>query len=535
MTWDYIRSRLKAAALSSLTAFFFSLIPAVVVLLGFTAAIRFLRVHAPGSSRFLDLLQIGVVPLLGILMAVATVRVRGMLEGIRKEGERYRVALESAADGILMVDRAGTVLEANAAACEMLGYGRTKLLGLMVDKLAYVRGRPGAAPPLRELFATKTALRECQLRQADGGLRPVELNGRMLEDGRIMIIIRDITARKRAEESLKVSELRYRLLFKGNLAGVYRATAGGCLLECNQSFATMVGCSSPGEVLAHNPEDFFPAPHDFRSFAELVRDKRRVASLELCRRRLDGTPVWVLESAYLTFDEALSEEVIEGTVIDITERRQAEETVRNSLSEKEVLLKEVHHRVKNNLQVISSLLSLHAERVGEPSLLNIFRESQNRIKSIALLHEGLYQSGDLARIDFGTYLHKLGQQLSSAFGTDCSGIRLRVAAEPVHLGLDQAVPCALVVNELVSNALKHAFPNRAVGEIYVILRSGSEGKISITVGDTGVGLPEGFSIQPHNSLGLRLLDTLVRQLKGSVDYKTGRGTEFHVSFSKVEV
>ena len=242
----------------------------------------------------------------------------------------------------------------------------------------------------------------------------------------------------------------------------------------------------------------------------------------------------MLESAYLTFDEALSEDVIQGTVIDITERRRAEETVRSSLSEKEVLLKEVHHRVKNNLQVISSLLSLQAERVGDPSLLSIFRESQNRIKSIALLHEGLYQSEDLARIDFGIYLQKLGQQLSSAFGTDCSGIRLRVDADPVHLCLDRAVPCALVVNELVSNALKHAFPGGAGGEIYVTLRSGCEGEITITVGDTGVGLPEGFNVQTSNSLGLRLLDTLVRQLRGSVDYSSGRGTEFHISFSKVE-
>jgi PAS domain S-box-containing protein len=534
MTWDDVRSRLKADALSSLTAFFFSLIPAIAVLLGLLAAVRFLHANAPTSPAFIRLVRISVVPLVAVLVAVATVRVRRILERIRSEGERYRVALESAADGILMVDRAGRVLEANAAACEMLGYSRAKLRDLMLDKLAYVCGQPGLPPLLPELFATKTALRECQLRQADGGLRSVELNGRMLEDGRIMIIIRDITARKRVEESLKVSELRYRLLFKGNLAGVYRATAGGCLLECNQSLAAMLGCSSPGEVLAHKPEDFFSAPDGFHSFADLLREKRRVASLELCRRRRDGTPIWVLESAYLTFDEALSEEVIQGTVIDITERRRAEETIRSSLSEKEVLLKEVHHRVKNNLQVISSLLSLQAERVGEPSLLNIFRESQNRIKSIALLHEGLYQSGDLARIDFGTYLHMLGQQLSSAFGTDCSGIRLRVDADPVHLCLDRAVPCALVVNELVSNALKHAFPNGAAGEIYVILRSGGEGRITITVGDTGVGLPEGFNVQTSNSLGLRLLDTLVRQLRGSVDYSTGRGTEFHVSFSKVE-
>ncbi|MFB3777428.1 MAG: histidine kinase dimerization/phosphoacceptor domain -containing protein [Bryobacteraceae bacterium] len=534
MTREDIRSWLKNDALSSLTAFFFCMLPAVVALSGLVLTTRFLRAHLPDSAGWVGLLRLSVVPVVAVLVALATVRVRRILEGIRREGERYRVALESAADGILLADRAGRVLEANAAAREMLGCSRTKPLGLALDELARGCAQRGGPALLPEILSSKTTLRECQLRQADGAPRTVELHGRTLEDGRIMIIIRDITARRRAEESLKVSELRYRLLFKGDLAGVYRATAGGCLLECNQSFASMLGCSTPGEVLAHDPEDFFSTPDGFHSLADLLREKRSVAGLELCRRRRDGTPVWVLESAYLSYDEALAEEVIQGTVIDITERRRAEETVRSSLSEKEALLKEVHHRVKNNLQVISSLLSLQAEEVGDPSLLSIFRESQNRIKSIALLHEGLYQSEDLARIDFGTYLQTLGQQLSSAFGADRSGIRLRVEADPVHLCLERAVPCALVVNELVSNALKHAFPHGAAGEIYVILRSGDGGRITVTVGDTGVGLPEGFSLQTSTSLGLRLLGTLVRQLKGSVDYSTGGGTEFRVSFSKVE-
>jgi len=285
-------------------------------------------------------------------------------------------------------------------------------------------------------------------------------------------------------------------------------------------------------VLGHTPARFFQSADGFRSFVDLLREKGRVASLELQRRRKDGSPLWVLESAYLTADDRLSDEVIQGTVIDITERRKAEETLRESLAEKEVLLKEVHHRVKNNLQVISSLLSLQSECVREPSLVTTFRESQNRIRSIALLHEGLYESPDLARIDFGIYLHKLAQQLSLAFGIDNSHIRLRVTADRVTLGLDRAVPCALAVNELLSNAFKHAFPDGASGEVYVMLRAGSEDQITVTVGDTGVGLPQGVGMGTSNCLGLRLLDTLVDQLGGSLERRAGQGTEFQLSFAR---
>ena len=250
MTRDYLRSRFKADALSSLTAFFFCLMPAIAVLLALVAAGAILRIHVPNSSSATHILWIGVALLLAVLVAVATVRVRKMVEGIRREGERYRVALESAADGILIVDSAGKVLEADAAVSAMLGYSPKKLLDLGLDELAHGGEQHGAVSPSSELLSEWTLLREYRLRQSDGALRPVEVNSKALDDGRIMIIIRDISARKRVEESLKVSELRYRLLFKGNLAGVYRATAAGA---CWSAINRLPPCSA-----AHRPEKCSP-------------------------------------------------------------------------------------------------------------------------------------------------------------------------------------------------------------------------------------------------------------------------------------
>ena len=251
-------SRPKAGRLSLLTAYFFNLIPALALVSASVAIGRSLATRTAGSSDsggLGRLVEKALLLVVSVLVTAAALRVKGMLEGLQRTGKGYQLALESAADGIIMADTSGGIVEANTAACEMLGYSRAEVLDLGLHKLARGCEQEGAVSPFSEMLCRKTVLRECRFQQADGALRPVEVNGRMLDDGRIMIIIRDITARKKAEESLRASELRYRLLFQanlaselkyrllfqGNLAGVYRATARGRFLECNQSFAAMLG------------------------------------------------------------------------------------------------------------------------------------------------------------------------------------------------------------------------------------------------------------------------------------------------------
>jgi len=204
----------------------------------------------------------------------------------------------------------------------------------------------------------------------------------------------------------------------------------------------------------------------------------------------------------------------------------SQQKLRRSLAEKESLLKEIHHRVKNNLQVVSSLLYLQEEVLTDPKGIDILRESQNRIKSMALIHEQLYSTDDFARIDFGRYVHELASNLTDAYGIDPAHIQLNIRADDVSLGVDMAVPCGLIINELVSNAFKHAFSPDTKGIINIVIRNLDSGRMTIEVADNGIGIADKPAGTDSKSLGLRLADTMTTQLGGRLEVATDNGTRF---------
>jgi two-component sensor histidine kinase/HAMP domain-containing protein len=214
---------------------------------------------------------------------------------------------------------------------------------------------------------------------------------------------------------------------------------------------------------------------------------------------------------------------------EILERKQAEAQLQAALVEKETLLKEIHHRVKNNLQVISSLLYLQSHALTDPQLRALFRESQDRVRSMALVHETLYRSYDLARIDFAHYLEHLITHLCRSYGAEMHRITLTIQAEPVFLDIDRAIPCGLILNELLTNALKYAFPGDRTGALYVGLQAAPE-QVMLVVRDTGVGLPEGVDVEHTPSLGLRLVHMLTMQLGGTLTLEPGEGTAWTLTF-----
>lgn len=225
---------------------------------------------------------------------------------------------------------------------------------------------------------------------------------------------------------------------------------------------------------------------------------------------------------------------------EIEERMRAEERIKASLKEKEVLLKEIHHRVKNNLQVITSLLRLQSQSIKDPSAMEMFQESQHRIRSMALIHEKLYRSQDLARIDFGDYIRNLTSYLVRSYRRGLGPISLKINAQNVTLSIESAVPCGLIINELVSNALKHAFPIDAGGrkirqdgkpdEIIVELSLDSQNMATLAVQDNGVGFPDDVDYKNTDSLGMQLITTLTEQLDGTVTLNSNAGTEFSITF-----
>ncbi len=226
-------------------------------------------------------------------------------------------------------------------------------------------------------------------------------------------------------------------------------------------------------------------------------------------------------------DELRLAQTIAGHITFALERWRGEEQVRASLAEKGILLKEIHHRVKNNLQIVSSLLHLQASQVQDAKIVEALRDSQNRIRSMALIHEKLYGSQDLAQIDFAEYVRNLATFLFRSYQIYADTVKLDVVADaPVRLTIDTAIPCGLIVNELISNALKHAFPQRRGGTIRVTLGKLDDGKLRLRVSDDGVGLAQTIDVAQTQSLGLQLVKTLVDQLGGTLDVTRNGGTQF---------
>ena len=213
---------------------------------------------------------------------------------------------------------------------------------------------------------------------------------------------------------------------------------------------------------------------------------------------------------------------------DVTERKLAENKLRQSLKDKEVLLQEIHHRVKNNLQIISSLLMLQSENLNDQKALDIFTECQNRIKSIGLIHEYLYKSHDLARIDFAEYIQGLTTHLLTLYKGHSTTIKIKTDINDTPLDIDIAIPCGLIINELLSNAMKHAFPQKEKGEIYIYVLKDDENHYTLIVKDNGIGFPQGLNYQNPDSLGLKLVHSLTRQFKGTIDMNLDGGTEFRI-------
>ena len=219
-----------------------------------------------------------------------------------------------------------------------------------------------------------------------------------------------------------------------------------------------------------------------------------------------------------------------GVATDITERKRIEEQIKVSLKEKEILLKEIHHRVKNNLQIISSLLYLQSSTIKDQKMLNMFKDSQNRVRSMALIHERLYQSKVLSKINFSEYIDNLTKHLYRSYGINMNLVRLKTDVDSIEIDVDSAVPCGLLLNELISNSLKHGFPNNREGSISIKLSKEKENHFFLTVKDDGIGLPKDLDVRKTQSLGLQLVNTLTRQLKGTMAWKNNGGTEFKFTF-----
>lgn len=350
------------------------------------------------------------------------------------------------------------------------------------------------------------------------------------------VLVQDITQRRRAEEELRSSEERFRQLAE-NLHQIFWMSSVDMkqILYISPAYEEIVQrtCVS----LYQQPDSWLDAihPEDREHVIAAVEKQLRAENsydVEYRIVRRDETIRCLRARVFPVRNFGGEIYRFAGIAEDITERKQAEQQIQASLKEKEVLLKEIHHRVKNNLQVISSLLKLQSGYIQDKQVLESFKESQSRIKSIALIHENLYQSKNLSQINFAEYVQQLVVNLFRAYGVNSSAISLKVQVEDVLLGVDTAITCGLIINELVSNCLKYAFPKGKIGEISILLIRvpNQDNKLVLTIRDNGVGFPKNIDFRNPESLGLQLVNTLAAQIKGNIEFNCNGITEFNIEF-----
>ncbi|MGE5680298.1 MAG: PAS domain S-box protein [Bacillota bacterium] len=449
--------------------------------------------------------------------------------------DRYRRLVEMSPDMIAIIS-GGKLVYVNEAAVRHLG---AKTIEQLINRDAsdFIRHRCTSKlimnPVNRDSSEIQIPFTEEKLIDLKGNLLDVEIATiSTVYRGKpaVQIIARDILQRKKAEQALRLSEERFRTVFENSPIGIL-ITLDQKVHQANEACIKMFGFGSQDEIKGTNiKERVAPECRGSIALSPGIKQSDEILSsgYEITGLRKDGTKFPVhIEVAPLKLKDELAKIVL---ISDITELKIREEQVKASLTEKEILLKEIHHRVKNNLQIISSLLSLQSEYIEDRKSLALFNDSRNRVKSMALIHERLYQSNDLGRIDFAEYINELSGFLYRTYIQDLKSVDIKIDAESIFLSIELAIPCGLIINELVSNALKYAFPNNHDGTIRIQFRSGSQKELVLIVSDNGVGIPAGINFRETTSLGFQLVNSLVEQMKGRIEINSNSGTEFTIRF-----
>jgi PAS domain S-box-containing protein len=366
-------------------------------------------------------------------------------------------------------------------------------------------------------------------RRKDGSEVPVDimLSPLQTQEGSLALaVVRDITERKRAEE-------KFRSLLESAPDAMVIVDARGAIMLVNSQTEHMFGYPRQ-EPLGRPVEILIPArfheqhPHHREGYAAHSRVRPMGVGLELFGLRKDGTEFPVeISLGPLQTEEGM---LVSSAIRDITERKKAEATARQA---REMYLRELHHRVKNNLQVISSMLYLQARHTKDPEALEILRESRSRVRSIAMIHEKLNRDPELRTINFADYMRDLVADLTRTYAADPNRILVTVSAEDLTLEIDTAIPCGLIINELVSNVFKHAFPEGRSGQVNISLERADTDEYRLVVRDDGIGLPKDSDWRTGSSLGLALVTDLTRQLDGAMEVDVDRGTTFRIAFKEV--
>jgi len=425
------------------------------------------------------------------------------------------------------------VIWANKAACKAADLPRSKVIGQFCYKI-WARSK-NLCPDCPVYKAMRTGKSHSITKTTHDGrtwfIRGYPFNNK---DGLIrggIELTLEITQQKQTFKALKESEEKFRSLSESSYDAIFTLDYTGSFTYISPAIDRITGYT-PDEILGKNFDNFILPSHQSQALAahkDLLSGKPVEGLCLSLKGKGNKNPT--VEINVIPIVKAKKTISAHGIIRDVTDRILFEKQLKVSLKEKEVMLQEIHHRVKNNLQIISSLLRLQSNYIRDESLKNIFSVSQDRIQSMALIHQMLYQSKNLNSVDFSEYIRKMISRLSSVYLTKNKNINFDINIQNVNLTINQAIPCGLIINELVSNSLKHAFKTNRTGSIYVSVSKISKENMQITVKDTGSGLPQSVHLETSDTLGLTLVRDLVRQLRGTVTVKRDKGTEFNILIS----
>ncbi len=471
--------------------------------------------------------------------------IRKTQEELRISEEHYRLIYNQAFVGIAKVSTEGKYLQVNQQLCNIFGYTAKELCSRSFPDITW-KGEPDKSLELKDRVLAgeiENFTIEKKYVHKNGSTISANLSVSLVRspEGKpdyFISVIQDITGMKRAEEQSILQAAKMNAIIENSTHLIWTIDRDRQLTAFNKNYADVledIYGVRPRAGTAINRGKMVSA-HDYTGFWDRRYEEAFQGNAQYFDTRVEMSgekQMWL--EIYLNPILDSSGKVVEVSGIghDITEKKQNEEKIKQSLREKEVLLKEVHHRVKNNLQVISSILNLQTSYVKDKKTLEALTESQNRIKSMAFIHENLYQTKDFSHIKFSEYIINLSKNLVHTYSNLDNRIELKLDVENIFLNLDLAIPCGLIINELVSNSLKYAFPRKKKGEIRIVLRW-QEGKITLEIADNGIGIPPKIDFRNTDSLGLQLVVSLVDQLNGTINLNNNGGTCFSIIFDHAQ-
>ncbi|MDB6062349.1 MAG: histidine kinase [Verrucomicrobiaceae bacterium] len=448
--------------------------------------------------------------------------------------ENFRLLVSSVQDySICLLDIRGHVANWNIGAERMTGYSADEVVGHH-SSIFYTPDDITGSLPQRELAATRVHgnyVTEGWRLRSDGSRFYAQVVITLLFDDAneprgFAVVTRDISTRKQMDE-------RFRLVVESAPSAMVMINESGKIEMVNAQAERVFGYSR-SELLGRAVEMLVPErfrkhhPQMRKSFYSDPQSRPMGAGRDLFGLRKDGSEFPV--EIGLNPIETEQGPMVLSAIVDISDRKQKEESIKKALAEKDILLGEIHHRVKNNLQIVHSLLDLQCTQIADPVVRDMLKDSQNRIRSMAIIHQTLYQSKDFAAIEFKNVLDLIGNSLLASYGVDDGHIQLSFDAMDIPLSINKAIPCGLIVNELVTNSLKHAFVGRSRGSISISFIAIGD-MVELSVVDDGIGIAEHIDLGLTGTLGLQLINLLAEQIGGKLEIKRANPTRFSLRFS----